>query len=222
MIELSRENVVVLIDEKRLDSFDVLVGRDARLQLAGLWETELTDLVHYLALFVDKDSDGLSETSSFLTLSSAQHGYILDVDDRIDKLQAQKQIETDLEIINRESQWSEKESIYFGGWWPEPSFDRANNTLEFGVFLRDFKNNIINRTMNRIVLTRYGHLLINYSLSEAEISQGKPLSYYQTQLNEVGQAVTVGKGSRYQDVDENKDVPSRSRMINLLLSSEIF
>lgn len=210
------------INHKALSSLDVLGETDTRVRLSKIWDTEPADLSHYLAVFYNKGKKDFSDNDSFLTLSFAETGYIVDSHESIDLAEAKKQIEIDLEIINRESQWSKEESIYFDRWWPRPTLDKSKHTLEFGISLKDFYGKVFNRTINRIVLTRFGYLSINYSLSEQDIYADKPLSYYQKKLDEVFAAILISEGYRYQDIDEENDMPSRSRMINLVLSSEIF
>lgn len=222
MINIETDNLVLDIDQSKIASLRVLNSSEARRALADIWGASIDDLSHYYALFFDKQLETLGGTDSFITLSFASHGYVADADEHIDIAEAQKQIEIDLEIINRESQWSAEESIYFDRWWPEPKMDKQSKVMEFGVSLKDFHQKVFNRTLNRLILTRYGHILLNYSLSEADILANKPLSYYQQKLSEVTAALTVKESYRYQDVNEDSDLPSRSRLINLILSSEIF
>ncbi|MGY0398766.1 MAG: DUF2167 domain-containing protein [Ostreibacterium sp.] len=170
----------------------------------------------------NKGVNNLSDKDSFITLSFSANGYIIETNDDINISEARKQIEIDLEIINRESQWGKTDSIYFDQWWPAPIVDKEKHTIEFGVSLKDFHERVFNRTINRIILTRHGHITINYSLSEKDIAENKSLSDYQKKLDEVTNSLSIAKGYRYQDVDEENDLPSKSRMINLLLSSEIF
>lgn len=222
MIELRREKLVVDIDVARLASLHILTDSAAQTSLSQIWDTDQSDLLHYFSVLYDKSLDELSDKDSFITLSFAESGYIIDANEPIDVEEAKKQIEIDLEIINRESQWGKEDSIYFDQWWPVPKYDKQRQMLEFGVSLKDFHQKVFNRTVNRIVLTRYGYVSINYSLSERDILDDKPLSHYQKKLDEVSAAMTIKEGYRFQDVDEDNDFPSKSRMINLLLSSEIF
>lgn len=222
MIQIEAPNLMLDINVAKLSTLRALGKNKTRETLAEVWGASLADLSHYYALFVDKKINKLSDTDSFVSLSFISHGYVADAEENIDIDEAQKQIEIDLEIINRESQWSAEESIYFGRWWPKPRMDVEKNVLEFGVSLKDFHQKAFNRTLNRLILTRYGHILLNYSLSEADIQADKPLVHYQQKLDEVAASLVVGKGYRYQDVDEDSDLPSRSRLINLILSSEIF
>ncbi len=222
MIELINDKLVIRIDEKALSSLAVLSDSMARARLSKIWDTEQADLAHYLAVFYDKGNKDFSDSNSFITLSFNDNGYIVDSNEHIDIAEARRQIEIDLEIINRESQWNKEESIYFDRWWPKPTMDTQKHLLEFGVSLKDFHSKVFNRTVNRIVLTRFGYISINYSLSEQDILEDKPLSYFQKNLDEVVAALDIEAGYRFDDVDENNDMPSRSRMINLLLSSEIF
>lgn len=222
MIDINAKDIALVIDEEKLKTLQVRVGEQARELLATLWQADSEDLLHYQAIFFDKSLKSLTENDSFVTLSFNSHGYVVDVDEHINLVEAQKQIEIDLEIINRESQWNDTEAIYFGGWWPKPTMDVKNRILEFGVSLKDFHQQVFNRTLNRLFLTRYGHLLLNYSLSEISIANTHPLSYYQEKLNEISATMTIAEGYRYEDIDEDSDMPSRSRLINLILSSEIF
>lgn len=222
MIKIQADKLSLTIDERKLTTLRVKSKNEARALLANIWDAEPSDLSHYYAIFFDKKDKSLSDEQSFITLSFSHHGYIMDSKERIDTVEAKKQIEIDLEIINRESQWGAEGSIYFDQWWPEPKFFAENNMLEFGVSLRDYHKKVFNRTLNRLILTRYGHLMLNYSLSENDISIAHPLSYYQKKLDEVLAAITIAPGYRYQDVNDETDNPSRSRMINLILSSEIF
>lgn len=222
MIELANDKLVIRINNKALSALAVLSNGTARTKLSKIWDTEPADLAHYLAVFYPKGNKDFSDKNSFITLSFADSGYIIDSNEPIDVNEAKKQIEIDLEIINRESQWSKEESIYFDRWWPAPTVDKNKHLLEFGVSLKDFHGKVFNRTVNRIILTRFGYLSINYSLSEKDILDDKPLSYFQKNLDEIVAALSIEEGYRFQDVDENNDMPSRSRMINLLLSSEIF
>ncbi len=222
MIELKRKNLVLNIDDKKLATLRMLTGSAAQARLAELWDTEQADVSHYMAVFYNKGLEQLSETDSFITMSFSKVGYILDANERIDLAEAKKKIEIDLEILNRESQWGKKDSMYFDQWWPTPVYDIKSNVLEFGVSLKDFHQRVFNRTVNRIKLTRFGYLSVNYSMSEKDILEDKPLSYYRNKLDEICNVVTVKPGYRFQDVDKDNDTPSQSRMINLLLSSEIF
>ncbi len=222
MMQIVIESLQLSIDAEKLTSLRMLTGRFARQALAEVWGANTEDLAHYQAIFFDKSLKKLSDTDSFISLSFTAHGYVADASESIDIDEAQKQIEIDLEIINRESQWSAEESIYFDQWWPKPSIDNEKKYLEFGVSLKDYQQKVFNRTLNRLILTRYGHLLLNYSLSEVDTASDKPLSYYQGKLDEIVNVMHIDKGFRYQDVDEDNDMPSRSRLINLILSSEIF
>ncbi len=222
MIELINDKLVIRIDDKKLSTLSVISDSAARGKLAKIWDTEKEDLSHYLAVFYDKNNERFVDGDSFITLSFSDNGYILDSEERIDVHEAKKQIEIDLEIINRESQWDKEDSIYFDNWWPAPTFDKSKHLLEFGVSLKDFHGKVFNRTLNRIILTRFGYVSINYSLSEKDILDAKPLSHFQKKLDEVVNSLDIEAGYRFDDVDENNDMPSRSRMINLLLSSEIF
>lgn len=222
MIEIKTDDLALVVNENQLKTLQIQEGEGARQMLAALWGTDLVDLSHYLAIFYDKSLTQLTEDDSFITLSFSLHGYVVDAEERIDAAEAQKQIEIDLEIINRESQWTKEESIYFDKWWPKPTMDVGKKMLEFGVSLKDFNQQVFNRTLNRIFLTRYGHMLLNYSLSEAAASSTNPLLDYQNKLDEIVMALTISEGFRYSDVDEDNDIPSRSRLINLILSSEIF
>lgn len=222
MIKLISPKLALTIDEKKLSTLAVFVDEAARAQLVTLWDAEQSDLSHYLALFVNPSVKSLSDQDSFISLSFSGNGYILDSNETIDLAEAQKQIEIDLEIISRESQWNKEESIYFDQWWPKPQMNPDSHIMEFGVSLKDYQQNVFNRTINRILLTRFGYLSINYSLSEADVSSNKPLSEYQKKLDEVVSVINIDKGYRFIDIDEDNDMPSKSRMINLLLSSEIF
>lgn len=219
---IKTDKLQLAIDKHKLKNLQVQSENKARALLANIWDTEVEDLSNYYAVFFDKKSKSLSYKQSFVTVSFSQHGYIMDSKEFINVADAQKQIEIDLEIINREAQWELKDSIYFDHWWPKPQFFQEKNMLEFGVSLKDFNKKVFNRTLNRLILTRYGHLMINYSLSESDIKLARDLSYYQKNLDEVLAAITIKPGYRYQDVNEETDSPSRSRMINLVLSSEIF
>ncbi len=187
-----------------------------------MWHTNSEDLSYYLALFSNKAIKQLNDDSSFITLSFSAHGYVIETGSAIDIAEAKKQIEIDLEIINRESQWSAEESIYFDDWWPKPYFDVKTHTLEFGVVLKDFHQRVINRTLNRLILTRYGHIAINYSLSEQEINSGRSVSDYQQHFDEIVSALTIAPNDRYEAINEDSDRPSKSGLINLILSAEIF
>lgn len=222
MKTLVTEKLTLSFDETQLGNLNALFEKQARVALAKMWHTEVEDLLHYLALFTNKKIATLDDNSSFITLSFNAHGYVLDPELPISIGEAQKQIEIDLEIINRESQWSAEDSIYFSEWWPKPSFDPQTHTLEFGVALRDFYKRVINRTINRVILTRYGHISLNYSLSEADTNAARPLSYYQKQFDDVVKALTISPEYSYDAVNEDSDTPSKSRLINLILSSEIF
>lgn len=222
MIDITTDELVLHLDDTQLQTLQVRIGDDARQLLATIWGADTTDLSHYHAIFFDKSLPQLTGTDSFISLSSTQHGYIADIEETINSDEAQKQIEIDLEIINREAQWTAEESIYFDAWWPKPTLDTNTQILEFGVSLKDFYQQVFNRTLNRLFLTRYGHFSLNYSLSEAAIKQAQPLPYYQEKLDEITASLTIVDGYRYQDVDEENDIPSRSRLINLILSSEIF
>lgn len=222
MLQINTDQLVLEIDLTKITSLRVQDNMAARQALATVWGANIEDLSHYYAVYFDKQLNQLGDTDSFISLSFVSHGYIINAEESIEVTDAQKQIEIDLEIINREAQWSAEESIYFDRWWPQPGMNQQTKTLEFGVSLKDFHQKVFNRTLNRLILTRYGHILLNYSLSEADIFADKPLSYYQNNLDEVINALTVVKGYRYQDIDEDNDLPSRSRLINLILSSEIF
>ncbi len=222
MIKLELSTLVADLNEKKLPSLKVLDNAAARAALATIWGADAEDLVNFFAVVYDKSVRKISDNNSFIALSFSNHGYVLRPDDPVSIADAEKQIEIDLEILNRESQWGREEAIYFSGWWPEPHYDKASKTLEFGISLKDFFGNTINRTINRLILTRYGHVLMNYSLSENDILEKKPLEQFTQKLDEIQAALTIEKGYRYEDVVEELDKPSRSRMINLLLSSEIF
>lgn len=222
MIEITTDELVLYVDETYLQTLQIRSGEEARKTLASIWGADVADLLHYQAIFFDKSLPQLTEADSFVSLSSVQHGYIADIEEKINNSEARKQIEIDLEIINRESQWSAEDSIYFDDWWPAPNVDIDRKTLEFGVSLKDFYQQVFNRTLNRLFLTRYGHFSLNYSLSENAIKQAQPLSYYQEKLDEITVSLSILEGYRYEDVDEDNDIPSRSRLINLILSSEIF
>ncbi len=222
MIKLVTEKLTLSIDEGQLNTLHVIVEQAARRELARLWHTDSEDLSHYLALFNDKAIKQLNDDSSFITLSFSAHGYVIENDSAINTAEAKKQIEIDLEIINRESQWSAEESIYFDAWWPKPHFDAKKHTLEFGVVLKDFHQRVINRTLNRLILTRYGHIAINYSLSEQEINSGRSVSDYQQRFDEIVSVLTIAPDDRYEAINEDSDRPSKSGLINLILSAEIF
>lgn len=222
MIQLKNDNFVIDIDETKLTSLQFFANADAREKLANIWDTDATDLMHYYVLLGDKNTPLVSDNQSFMTVSLWEHGYVMDSAEDVNLAEVQKQIEIDLEIINRESQWSAEESIYFGAWWPKPTLDKDKHILDFGVTLKDFHQKPFNKTLNRIILTRYGHILMNYSLSEEDINANRPLSYFQEKFDEATRAMTIQKGYRYADVNEDTDSPSKSRMINLILSSEIF
>lgn len=222
MKNIITEQLQLSIDEQLLTTLNMLTERAAREQLATIWGAELGDLSHYYALFFNQNIQTVSDKDSFITLSFSSHGYVLEPTEHIDITEAEKQIAIDLEIINRESQWGEEESIYFDQWWPKPHYNSEKQVLEFGVSLKDYHQKVFNRTLNRLLLTRFGHILINYSLSEQDIADDKPLSAYQTKLDEVEKALNITESFRYQDVNEDTDSPSKSRMINLILSSEIF
>lgn len=222
MIKLELEPLVVALDETRLESSKVLGNAAARAALSSIWGTSAEDLVHFFAVVYDKAVGEISDHDSFIALSFSRHGFVLNPSEPVNVEEAQKQIGIDLEIINRESQWGKEDSIYFSEWWPKPHYNTDTRTLEFGIALKDFFGNTINRTINRLVLTRYGHILINYSLAEKDILSKKPLSEFIAKLDELQAAVVIEEGYRYEDIIEETDTPSRSRMINLLLSSEIF
>ncbi len=222
MIQITTNDLSLSIDNSRLTTLNVYDSQQARLALADIWKVDTEDLMQYQALFFDKSINQLDDKQSFITLSSSSHGYVADADEFIDAAEAKTQIEIDLEIINRESQWSAEDSIYFDTWWPAPIMDSENHILEFGVSLKDYHQKVFNRTLNRIILTRYGHLSLNYSLAESDVDNAQSLPYYRQKLDEIIDAITISEGYRYQDVDEDNDMPSRSRLINLILSSEIF
>ncbi len=222
MTKLVTDKLTLSINEEQLSTLHVVVEQAARRELARLWHTDSGDLSHYLALFSDKKIKQLNDDSSFITLSFSAHGYVIETGSSIDIGEAKKQIEIDLEIINRESQWSAKESIYFDDWWPKPYFDVKTHTLEFGVALKDFHQRVINRTLNRLILTRYGHIAINYSLSEQEINSGRPISDYQKCFDEIVSVLTIAPDDRYEAINEDSDRPSKSGLVNLILSAEIF
>ncbi len=222
MIQITANNLALVIDNDRLSTLNVYNSAETRRRLAAIWSVDEQDVAQYQALFFDKALGQLGDKDSFVTLSFIAHGYVADAGERIDANEAKTQIEIDLEIINRESQWNAQDSIYFDKWWPAPTMDVENKVLEFGVSLKDFNQKVFNRTLNRIFLTRYGHILLNYSLSERAIAEGLPVTHYQKKLDEISNALMIVEGYRYQDVDEDNDMPSRSRLINLILSSEIF
>lgn len=222
MIQLKNDNFVIDVDESKLTTLQLFANEEARNKLATIWDTEADDLSHYYALLGDKEQPLVSDNQTFMTVSLWEHGYVLDSAESVNLTEIQQQIEIDLEIINRESQWSAEESIYFGGWWPKPTLDKQNHVLDFGVSLKDFHQKAFNRTINRIILTRYGHILMNFSLSENDINANTPQSYFQEKFDEVTQAMGIQPGYRYEDVNEDTDMPSKSRMMNLILSSEIF
>ncbi len=197
MTKIMTDGIVLSIDANQLTTLKMADGEGARQMLASLWGADMVDLSHYQAIFYDSQLSELTEDDSFVTLSFMSHGYIADTNAPIAASEARKQIEIDLEIINREAQWSEEES-------------------------KDYYNQVLNRTLNRLFLTRYGHLLLNYSLSEAAIKAARPLRYYQNKFDEIEKAMTIASGYRYQDIDTDNDKPSRSKLINLILSSEIF
>ncbi len=222
MIKLELETFVAELDEAKLPTLKVLDNASARAALAMIWGASAEDLVRFFAVVYDKKIKKISDADSFIALSFSNHGFVLDPEESVNVSEAGKQIEIDLEIINRESQWSKENSIYFSGWWPKPHYNAVTKTLEFGVALKDFSGNIINRTINRLILTRYGHVLMNYSLSEQDILTNKPLEEFTKKLDELQAALKIEQGYRYEDIVKALDKPSRSRMINLLLSSEIF
>lgn len=222
MINIQTDKLSLTIDNHKLKTLRVESNDEARALLANIWDTETSDLINYYAVFFNKQARTLGDEQSFITLSFSPHGYVMDSQEQIDIAEAQKQIEIDLEIINREAQWGAEDSIYFDEWWPKPHFSAEQQMLEFGISLKDFHKKVFNRTLNRLILTRYGHIMINYSLSENDLNIGHPLSYYQKRLDEVLAAINIKSGYRYSDVNEDEDFPSKSRMINLVLSSEIF
>lgn len=222
MIEIHTARLALSIDESQLTSFNGVYEAQARDRLAEIWTVEAIDLPHYHALFIDKNIDETFDFFSFVTIAYIDHGYVIDPQEAIDIVEAKKQIEIDLEIINREARWGAEESIFFDDWWPLPAYQADKQMLEFGIALKDFYQKVINRTLNRIILTRNGHIAVNYSLSEDDLYSDKTLAYFQGKLDEICQAIKIHEGYRYQDVDEEKDYPSKSRMINLILSSEIF
>lgn len=221
MIQIKNDSFVIDFDEEKLANLQFYIDAEARERLASIWDTDAEDLSHYYLLLGEKGLPIVSDNQSFMTISLWDHGYV-DSTGAIDLSEVQKQIEIDLEIINRESQWGPEESIYFDQWWPKPVVDIKRHTLDFGVSLKDFHQKVFNRTLNRIILTRYGHILLNYSLSEADIFGNKALSYYEGRFDEVMNAMSIQAGYRYEDINEDTDMPSRSKMINLILSSEIF
>lgn len=218
---ISVDDLTLNIDPSRLKNLQVQTAETARKTLSDIWGSPVDELGHYLAIFFDKKAKTLQEGQSFISLSFMSHGYVTEIDKPLNHNEAKKQIEIDLEIINRESQWKPEESIYFANWWPVPHFDKKSHVLEFGVALKDHRQ-IFNRTLNRILLTRYGHLLLNYSLSEQDIASDLSLTFCQSRLDEVQSVISVASGFRYEDIDVENDRPSRSKLINLILSSEIF
>ncbi len=222
MVKLKLKTFVAELDETKLSTLKILDNASARAALAMIWGASAEDLVRFFAVVYDKKIKEISDDNSFIALSFSNHGFVLEPDEPVNIEEAEKQIEIDLEIINRESQWHRENSIYFAGWWPKPHYNTDTKTLEFGVALRDFSGNIINRTINRLILTRYGHILMNYSLSEDDVLKNEPLETFTRKLDELQGALIVEQGYRYEDIMRALDKPSRSRMINLLLSSEIF
>ncbi len=222
MIKIEQKKLKLTINEKQLKTLTVATNAAAHGMLAKIWGEDPEYLTNFLAIYYDSKIKELDDNSSFITLTYNDSGYIIDPREVINISEARKQIDIDLEIINRESGWSDTESIYFSDWWPAPDYNMNTFTLEFGVSLRDNDKNIINKTLNRIILTRYGYLEINYSLSSKEVKLNKDISIYQEILNEITASLKVEDEFRFQDINEDIDYPSKSKMLNLVLSAEIF
>ncbi len=222
MMKINTNTLSLNIDEDKLEHLKVYTTDKARNTLASLWGADMEDLQHYYAIFMRKDINELTNDESFITLSAIQHGYLKNPDENIDIDEIKSQINVDLDIINREFHWNKEESIYFESWWPKPYMDIQNKELTFGVSLMNYDKRVYNRTLNRLFLTRYGHFSLNYSLSESEIAKALPLEHYTKNLDIISSAIDIPQGYRYQDIDKENDMPSRSRLINLILSAEIF
>lgn len=222
MIAIQAKNIDIELDESKLARFRYLDKDKATQTLAELWDVEVSDVSRFLGLFVPKNTRSIDEETSFVTLAFNDHGYVVNPDEVIDVAEAKKQIDIDLEIINRESQWDDSEAIVFKSWWPAPTYNSDKKTLTFGVVLGDKMGNTINRTMNRLILSRYGHIELNYSLAVSELDNDKPIEDYLADIDNIEKALSILAPYRYDDIDEDNDYPSKSRPINLVLSAEIF
>jgi|GEM_PF-4916563 len=222
MITINNQHVKLSIDENKLSGLSVIGPLETKKTLFRLWDIDAEYLPNYYALFFNKAIQNLSASDAFITLAFKHHGYLLNTTKPIDIQQAKKQIETDLLIINQESNLSKATSIYFDKWWPKPHFDHKTAKLDFGVALKTHNGQSSSHTINRIILLRYGHLTINYSLSKQAIQQQPDVKPYLALLNEITQAIAIDKGYRFSDIDREKDQASNYKIINLLLSSEIF
>lgn len=222
MIAIQANNIDIELDPSKLNRFRYLDKDEAAETLAKLWDVEVGDVSRFLGIFVTKNTRNIDEDTSFITLAFSDHGYVVNPDEAVDAGEAKKQIDIDLEIINRESQWDENEAIVFKSWWPKPTYNSQARTLTFGVVLGDKAGNTINRTMNRLILSRYGHIELNYSLAASELDSDKPVEDYIADLDSIERSLSILAPYRYADIDENNDYPSKSRPINLVLSAEIF
>lgn len=221
MIPIKDNNIDIELDPKKLGQFQFIDKEVTGKALAELWDVEVSDVSRFLGAFI-ANKKSIDESASFITLAFNDHGYVANPEEPIDAGEAKKQIDIDLEIINRESQWEDSDAIVFKAWWPKPTLDKEKNTLTFGVILGDKAGNTINKTMNRLILTRYGHIELNYSLAENEIDSVKSVDDYLADIITVSDAIHVLAPYRYLDIDEDNDYPSKSRPINLVLSAEIF
>ncbi len=222
MIKIEQEKLNLTIDDTKLKTLTVATKSAAQNILAKVWGEDIEYLSNFIAIYYNDKIKELDDDSSFITISHTATGYIANPTEIIDIEEARKQIDIDLEIINRESGWKDSDSIFFGDWWPKPNYNTNNNTLEFGAFLQDNKKTVINKTINRIVLTRFGYLEINFSLSNKEVDLKKDISKYQKILDEVVNSIEIESGFTFKDVNEDIDSPSKSKMLNLVLSAEIF
>jgi len=223
MIEINLKHVGLIIDDNKLSSMSVLTNKEARTLLAKIWtEDDLDSLLHFMAVFYDKNTQEITNDLSFITLAFKEHGYIKNTNIKIDKQEVETQYKIDLDIINREADWDNEDAIVFKEWWPEPHMNNHEKIIEFGVVLSDVSGNVINKTINRILLTRFGHLELNYSLSEKEIKQNNDVSFYQKKLDEVLSNLSIIKPYSYNNINYEIDRPSRISINNLILSAELF
>ncbi len=133
MIAVEDKNIALDLDPKKIKGFRFLDKKEATETLARLWDVDVTDVSQFMGLFVPAKTKTIDENTSFITLAFNDHGYVAEPGEKIDIDEAQKQIEIDLEIINRESQWDDSEAIVFKKWWPKPSYKNDDKTLTFGV-----------------------------------------------------------------------------------------
>lgn len=222
MITVDLSSIAFDIDESKLPQLVVRAEDDARDALANVWDEEREYLVNFLAVFYPDNGVALSEQGFFVTLAFVKHGYIAQDATDLSVAEIKQQMIDDLDVLNREAGWTQAEKIFFEQFWPEPSYDADSRQLDFGLMLRDNNNVTINKTINRFVLTRYGHLELNVSIQDVEMQKNLPLSHYLDLLNRISSAIQISAPFRYEDIDYDNDTPSKSALVHLALSAEKF